>query len=171
MGNDQAIERFRCCVLGRLVFALLVGLCSACSQGSTSPSDDPPGDASTSDLTFCVNETNRYRAMRGRPALTRSTEIEAYAAAGAREDGQSNTPHGHFDRTRGGGVAHAENELHRWERRNRSVREVMGDGIELFWSEGPGGGHYENMIGPWSQIGCGVYINGDEITVIQNFGQ
>jgi hypothetical protein len=49
------------------------------------------------------------------------------------------------------------------------------------WAEGPGGGHYENMIGDYASLGCGVFIathpglrpgaqDGDEITVVQDFG-
>jgi hypothetical protein len=27
----------------------------------------------------------------------------------------------------------------------------------------------ENMRGPYTQLGCGVFVNGTEITVVQNF--
>ena len=36
--------------------------------------------------------------------------------------------------------------------------------------EGPGGGHYENMMGNYASLGCGVYIQGDGITIVQDFG-
>jgi hypothetical protein len=37
------------------------------------------------------------------------------------------------------------------------------------WAEGRGGGHHENMRGPYSEIGCGVFVNGNEVTVVQAF--
>jgi len=30
-------------------------------------------------------------------------------------------------------------------------------------------GHYENLEGPFSQVGCGVYIANQRITLIQDF--
>ena len=37
------------------------------------------------------------------------------------------------------------------------------------WAEGPGGGHFENMRGPYKELGCGVFVNGPEITYAQEF--
>jgi hypothetical protein len=39
------------------------------------------------------------------------------------------------------------------------------------WHVGRGtwGGHHENMRGPYSEIGCGVFVNGNEVTVVQAF--
>jgi uncharacterized protein YkwD len=119
-----------------------------------------------SELTFCVTETNRYRATLGLAALTRSSALEAYAAVGAREDGLAHAPHQHFRSTNGGGIASAENEL-QW--RSDSVHGVIQQGLALLWAEGPGGGHYENMRGRFTQLGCGVFVNGHEITVVQDF--
>jgi hypothetical protein len=42
------------------------------------------------------------------------------------------------------------------------VRSVIHDGLAVMWGEGPGGGHYENMRGPYSQLGCGVFVSGAE---------
>jgi hypothetical protein len=41
--------------------------------------------------------------------------------------------------------------------------------IAAFWAEGPGGGHYENMRGRYSVVGCGVAIDGAAITMVQHF--
>src|SRR5689334_7433333 len=76
-----------------------------------------PGDGSTPGVdssnsgggdahAFCVSETNRYRAMKTRPALTRSTQLETYADQGAMVD-FSSAPHNHFSQTGGGGIAFA----------------------------------------------------------------
>lgn len=72
-----------------LGFALtLVG---ACRGGATAPSPqiDP-------NLAFCVQETNRYRAIVGRPALAESNSVEVFAAAAAQADTQSGVPHGYY---------------------------------------------------------------------------
>ncbi len=45
----------------------------------------------------------------------------------------------------------------------------MVQGLAGMWAEGPGGGHYENMRGPYTEVGCGVFVNGVDITVVQDF--
>lgn len=40
----------------------------------------------------------------------------------------------------------------------------------MMWAEGPGGGQYENKGNArYTQVGCGVFINAGEITVVQEF--
>jgi hypothetical protein len=46
---------------------------------------------------------------------------------------------------------------------------VIEQGLAMMWAEGPGGGHFENMRGRYVEVGCGVFVNGSEITVVQNF--
>jgi uncharacterized protein YkwD len=159
-----------------VVFATVVT--AACGgSGGTAPSspsaptvgspESTSGNLET-ELTFCVTETNRDRASLGLPGLTRSSALEAYAATGAREDGLAHAAHQHFRSTNGGGIARAENELPWWPS-SYSVHAVIQQGLAMMWAEGPGGGHYENMRGPYSELGCGVFINGSEITVVQDF--
>lgn len=128
--------------------------------------------ATTTDLIFCVTETNRYRAMVGRAALQRSTVIEAYAAEGARNDGTTHVSHGHFISTQGGHfTVRAENELPWWPfgTMRRTVEATMIEGWAAFWKEGPRGGHYQALMGNFTEVGCGVYIANNEITVVQDF--
>jgi uncharacterized protein YkwD len=157
------------------VVVLTAALSASCSSpegsGPTTPVAPTAGnpDASTnfeSELNFCVTETNRYRATLGLAALTRSNALEAYAAVGAREDGLAHAFHQHFQSTNGGGIASAENEVRA---SNQSLHTVIGQGLAGMWAEGPGGGHYENMRGRFSQLGCGIFVNGNEITVVQDF--
>lgn len=104
------------------------------------------------DLAFCVSETNRYRAMGGVPSLVASAALEAFAAEGARVDAESPNPHTHV--TRFPNVAAAENEAHRVTfSRYGSVRALISAYIANFWNEGPGGGHYQNLIGPFTRVG------------------
>lgn len=164
----------------RSLYAVVLAtvLTAACGgSGSTTPTspststiggpDAPSGNLAT-ELTFCVTETNRYRASLGLPGLTRSSALEAYAATGAHDDGLAHAGHQHFRSTNGGGLARAENEMPWWPS-SYSVHAVIQQGLAMMWAEGPGGGHYENIRGPYAELGCGVFINGPEITVVQDF--
>jgi Cysteine-rich secretory protein family len=128
------------------------------------------------DLNFCVAQTNRYRARHGKPPLRRSAELEAYAATGARYDTAARRPHSHFDDTRGSNLAFAENEcpsFQGWslEFGGGSVRGALTKCLRAFYAEGPGGGHYENMMGEYRTLGCGVYVVGGGVSIVQDFGR
>ena len=129
------------------------------------------------DLAFCVAETNRYRARHGMPPLRRSAELEAYAAAGARYDTAVRIPHKHFDDTPGAHLAYAENEclsFQGWSLRRAggSVRGAITKCLRTFYDEGPGGGHYQNMLGgEYGTVGCAVHVTGDGVTIVQDFGR
>jgi uncharacterized protein YkwD len=156
--------------------ALTLAACDGGVGGGGGGDDDGGGDggATQTDLEFCVSETNRYRAMVGKPALARSAALEAYAAEGAEQDTASMNAHGHFIATSGGGIAYAENSCPSWLGWfvQGSVRETVAECLAAFWSEGPGGGHYENMAGSYGSLGCGWYVTGSGgITIIQDFGQ
>ncbi len=134
------------------------------------PVSAAPGDKDEGDLDLCVRETNRYRRKLGLPQLRRSPELEACAAEGARSDHASGSPHGHFVSTSGCGIAFAENEIPRWPLDYAgSVTETIKKGIADMWAEGPGGGHYENMRGQYSELGCGIYVDGSSVTVVQDY--
>ncbi len=128
----------------------------------------PKGDA----LAFCVDEINTYRARAKKPALQRSPELESFAADGAKSDAAARQPHHHFSR-----VAYphpyremGENEIPWWPRAQYgSVEEIIRAGLAGMWAEGPGGGHYENLVGKFTQVGCGIHVAGDEVTVTMDF--
>lgn len=127
-------------------------------------------DYALSDLDFCVARTNEYRSSIGRPALVRSAVLESYAAAAAPHDGSARAVHQYFHKTRGGGVAFAENQIPWWPLpQYGSVREVIRQGLEMMWAEGRGGGHYENIVGGYREVGCGVFVDGPRVTVVQAF--
>ena len=108
--------------------------------------------------------------MVGVPAVTRSAAVEAYAAVAAEYDGRNHIGHGYTQQNLRG-VAYAENEVPWWPlSRFVTVQAVMREGWADMWAEGPGGGHYENMRSThFSQVGCGVFINSGEITIVQHF--
>lgn len=185
--SDEGELRYDCSVRSvPLVLALVAS--SGCGVGEvTQAEQDVPGgdggvtagnpDASigagphAAELAFCLDETNRYRAMNGVPALAHSDALQEFAMVAAEVDHQSQSPHKHFADTLGGGVACAENEVPRWSiQQNGSVRAIVELGLALMWSEGPGGPHYENIVGPYDSLGCGIYVDGDLVTVVQDFG-
>lgn len=123
----------------------------------------------------CVQETNKYRGMKSKPAVVQNAALEAYADTGAMVD-FSSSPHNHFSSTNGGGIAFAENECPQQGNWNLS----FGNGdlsmtvvacVNAFYMEGPGGGHYENMMGAYGTLGCGIYVQGQKLTIVQDFGR
>ena len=129
---------------------------------------------------FCVSETNRYRAMNSKPALTERAQLETYADTGAMVDYTSNSPHSHFSSTQGGGIAFAENECpghSGWHLPpGGDMSMLVGQCVAAFFSEGPGSdynthGHYINMMGNYGTLGCGIYQSGNDVTIIQDYGQ
>jgi hypothetical protein len=150
-------------VAKRLLLGFALTLAGACggNAGAPSPQVDP-------NLAFCAQETNRYRAIVSLPALAESNSVEIFAAAAAQADTQSGVPHGYY-RSHDPGFG-AENEAPNWYLPfYGSAHNLTAQAIATFWSEGPGGGHYENIVGPFSQIGCGFFQKGSDLTVVQDF--
>ena len=67
-------------------------------NGSIGPTDAASLANLSVETIFCVDEINRYRATVDMPALTRSTELESYAAESARVDGLAGNPTSIFRR-------------------------------------------------------------------------
>ena len=139
---------------------------------------DAPANATA--LQVCVQETNRYRTTVPPPGtgaprspLTESTPLEDYAATGAMYD-FTNGAHAHFQSNGGGGIAFAENECPQqgnWMLADGAdPKPVIAMCIAAFYGGGPGEGHYENMMGAYGTLGCGLYSNGGKVTIIQDFG-
>lgn len=145
----------------------LVGLfASACAVPSTSPSTPDTATLGAS-LQLCSDEINRYRASIGLPALARSSSLEQFAADAAQHDAGVGVAHTLFRQTNGGGVAMAETELLLWP--NRAVPDVIKRGLSDMWSQGPSGEHYSILAGPYTQVGCGVFVSGGVVSVTQDY--
>lgn len=154
------------------VACLVLGAAASCGRGSPSPSSpsSPPAAITlnlSANLSYCADEVNRYRASVGRPPLARSADLEAFAGQAAQTDGLAHQAHHFFATTNGGGMSAAENEILWWE--GFGVRSVIQQGLEQMWQSGPAGEHYDIMTGAFSQIGCGIFVNGSEVTVAQDF--
>jgi hypothetical protein len=164
-------------VLVASVMGLLAVVGTACGklQPPTSPSGTGPGAGASSsaaasvatELSFCVAETNRLRGTMGLPALTESPVLEEFASAAAEHDANVKTAHQWFGLTQGGGVSRSEVETLWW--KGQGVHDVINGGLATMWRQGPGGTHYDILTKPWAETGCGVFVNGSEVTVAQEF--
>jgi uncharacterized protein YkwD len=140
--------------------------------GPVSPESVATDSATLADSTaLCVEEVNRYRASAGLAPLTRSDRIDAFSTDAAHVDGEAHQAHSYFRTTNGGnGTARAENLIPWWRASQYgSIRTIVKKGLATMWAEGPGGSHHENMKGDYTQMGCGVFISNDEVTVSQDF--
>lgn len=134
------------------------------AAGTTTPASSANVDASVS---FCTEEINRYRATIGLGPLDRAADLDAFAGQAAEHDGRAGVPHQYFRLTNGGGISRAENQLLRW--KGYGVNDVIRQGLAQMWAEGPGGSHYQIMAGKYAQVGCGIFKNGNEVNVSQDF--
>lgn len=137
--------------------------------GGSSGAPAPPTGQYAAELQACVDAINGFRAQKGLAPLQRSTAIEAFSAKAAASDAASGRPHGYFSQTRGGGVASAENEVPGWPM-GGGIQKVVEDGARMMFDEGPGGGHYENIVGRYTQVGCGIAVTPQgRVWVTQDF--
>lgn len=139
------------------------------TAGVGASSGGPETDAALREdnLVRCVAEVNRLRASVSLPPLQRSTSLEAFAAKGAEYDATARQPHAYFRSTNGAGVALAETQILWW--RGFTIPQVITRGLEQMWAVGPGGSHYDILAGPYSEVGCGIYVSNGEVTVVQDF--
>ena len=154
-----------------LVLGVLATACNAAKHPTAADSVAAEVQNFASESAFCVSEINRLRATIGAPALASTDRLENFATEAARVDTQEGVPHTHFRRTNGGnGTAFAENTIPWWKVSSHgNVRNVIREGLAQMWSQGPGGTHYENMRGNYTEVGCGVFTANGEVTVSQDF--
>ncbi len=160
------------------LFAAIL-LAAGCSKesGPTSPTSGAGSGgnssilATDSDLAFCVTETNRYRALANVRALSRSGQAEEFAATAARADHLSGVPHGYINGPNRPTGSYAENQSNRWPTAlaGGSARSFIERALAGMWAEGPGGGHHENMRGPYTALGCAIYGDATSATFVQHF--
>ncbi len=121
---------------------------------------------------LCLDTVNACRAKLGLKSVAWSTSLEAFADQGARYDAARNVAHGHFSAFSKSAVpADAENALPGWPLKDfKNVGAIVQQGTQQMWAEGPGGGHYENIRGDQTQLGCGIYVTpAGNVWVIQDF--
>lgn len=129
---------------------------SAIPSGGTGTGNDMYGDARER----CVNRVNELRASKGKGPIPRLASAEACADGQAKSDSESGKAHGAFndcaDQVKNwSGIA--QNECPNY----KSVEATLTGCIDAMWGEGPGGGHYENMMGDSTHMACGFYTTPD----------
>lgn len=150
-----------------IVATFASALLTACALPAPGPSSAGTANLSAQ-LQFCADEINRYRTIAGRTPLTRAEDLERFAGEAAQHDAAAGVPHLLFKSTNGGGgISRAETELLRW--RKYAVSDVIREGLANMWSAGPDGEHYDILVGPYTQVGCGVFVNGEEVSVAQDY--
>ena len=139
---------------GSCTLAMLAALLAACG-----------GDASTP-RQACVDHINSLRATQGLAPLNRWVANEDCADAQARSDAQSGQAHGAF----GACPNSAQNECPGWPSLTGQNGIVPGC-LDSMWSEGPGGGHYDNMTGSsYTLVACGFASTPDgRVWSVQDF--
>ncbi len=159
----------------------LLSLClAACGGGrgagfdnGGTPSPSPrPVTVTDADRQDCVDQINQYRTSNGGTPLVRSSALESFGDTAAQNDAQANSAHAYWISTNGGNhLSLAQNEVLKWSySQYGSIQRLTQASNQLYWNEGPSGEHYQNMADPtYTQAGCGFFVNGDSVTVTEDF--
>ena len=137
---------------------------TAGSAGSGTNPNDPYGDARTR----CVDRTNELRATKGLGPIPRLAKAEPCADGQAKADSESGKAHSAFnaclDQVKWKGAG--QNECPGY----GSVEETLKGCLDMMWAEGPGGGHYDNMVGDSTHTACGIYTTpAGKVWLVQDF--
>jgi hypothetical protein len=130
----------------------------------TGSTNDMYGDARTR----CVDRTNELRATKGLAPIPRLAKAEPCVDGQAKKDSETGEAHSAFDdcldqvQWKGAG----QNECPGY----GSVEQALGGCLDAMWAEGPGGGHYENMVGNSTHTACGFHTTSSgKVWMIQDF--
>jgi uncharacterized protein YkwD len=129
---------------------------------------------------YNVDLINSYRAQARLPPLAYDGAISRYAFDGSAELARDHSPHAHYMSTNGSGPgrgqATAENQGD-----PNGVPQMAADPLQngmqqvntmmkLMMSEGPGGGHYENVMSPaYRRVGAGFFYVGGRLFLTNDF--
>jgi uncharacterized protein YkwD len=142
------------------------------------PADPYPGDPL---VRYNVDLVNKYRAKGGLAPLLYDAQISAFAMAGSQELSKDHTAHAHFaaniqSQPPGFGSRSAENQGD-----PRGVPQMAPDPVasgqqqiatllQIMMNEGPGGGHYDNIMSPdLRRIGIGLYYSAGRLYLTNDF--
>lgn len=141
------------------------------------PADPYPGDPL---VRYNVERVNAYRAQKGLPPLLYDATISAFALRGSQQYAKDHTPHAHFAANAQGapgfGSKAAENQgdpsgVPAMDADpTRSGQKQIDTMMKLMMDEGPGGGHYDNMMNPrFRRIGIGLFYAGGKLYLTNDF--
>jgi uncharacterized protein YkwD len=141
------------------------------------PADPFPSDPL---VKYNVDRVNAYRAQKGLPALLYDAKVSAFARRGSEQLSRDHVAHAHFAANAQGapgfGSRAAENQgdpagvpsLDADPTRNGQKQvDIM---LKLMMDEGPGGGHYDNMMNArFRRIGIGLFYAGGKLYMTNDF--
>lgn len=141
------------------------------------PADPYPNDPL---VKYNVESVNTYRAQKGLPALLYDASISNFARRGSEQLSRDHSPHAHFAANAQGapgfGSKSAENQgdpngvpsLDADATKNGKKQiDIM---LKLMMDEGPGGGHYDNMMNArFRRIGIGLFYAGGKLYMTNDF--
>lgn len=141
------------------------------------PADPTPGDAR---VRYNVDRVNAYRAQKGLEPLLYDAKISAFATAGSERLSRDHQPHAHFMSSAKGapgfGSRSAENQgdpsgVPAMDAEpTASGKKQIDVMLKLMMDEGPGGGHYDNMMSPrYRRIGIGLVDVGGKLYMTNDF--
>lgn len=141
------------------------------------PADPYPADPR---VRYNVERINAYRAQKGLAPVLYDAKISAFARAGSERLARDHAPHAHFAAHAKGapgfGSRSAENQgdpagVPAMDRdpvaSGKKQIDVM---LKLMMDEGPGGGHYDNMMNPrFRRVGIGLVDVGGRLYMTNDF--
>jgi hypothetical protein len=139
------------------------------SSGASGSGGSGQVDPYASARQTCVDRVNQLRATKGLGAIPRLASAESCADGQAKTDSQTGMAHSAFNACLSqvqGWTGAAQNECPGW----GSVADTLSGCIDAMWGEGPGGGHYDNMVGDYDDIACGFYTTPQgKVWMVQDF--
>jgi hypothetical protein len=141
------------------------------------PADPYPGDPL---VRYNVERVNAYRAKKKLAPYLYDQKISDYAMAGSQQLSRDHAPHAHFKtlprHQPGFGSKAAENQgdpsgvPQLDPDKIKNGQKQIDTMLELMFAEGPGGGHYDNMMNPeLRRIGVGVFYSAGRMYLTNDF--
>jgi len=141
-----------------------------------------PEDAYPADplVRYNVERVNAFRATKGLPGLLYDTKISAFAKSGSEQYARDHTPHAHFAAHAQGAPGFGSRSAENQGDPNgvpsmdpdpvKSGQKQIDVLLKLMFDEGPGGGHYDNMMNPrFRRIGIGLHYAGGKLYLTNDF--
>lgn len=131
------------------------------------------GDPLAEARAYTLFRVNGFRAQAGRAPLRLDDGINAFSQAASQELSQDHTPHRYFQSNWSACACriNAENQGDWNGVPPAPVHNQIDEMLNLMMSEGPGGGHYENMLSAkWTRMGAGIVNPGGMMYFTNDFG-
>ncbi|GAC1353193.1 MAG: hypothetical protein NVSMB1_24080 [Polyangiales bacterium] len=141
------------------------------------PADRYPSDPLVS---YNVERINQYRKSAGAPPLLYDARISSFALEGSKQLAVDHKPHAHFAAKAKSADAFASRSAENqgdWNGVPALDSDPVVSGkkqidwmLKIMFDEGPGGGHYENMLNPmYARVGIGLFTVAGKLYMTNDF--